>query len=120
MRVRCAYAVLGETDKAMDAYDRAALLRPDGLDVRLQELAALFNQRAPSASVPPRLEALLTQVAAAAPDQPEVLWYQGLAAAQRDQLVAAQGYWQRLLAMLPADSQEHKLVESALKALDRK
>jgi cytochrome c-type biogenesis protein CcmH len=120
MRLGRAYAVLGETDKAMDAYDRAAQLRPDGLDVRLQELTALFNQRAPSAPVPPRLGALLNQVAAVAPDQPEVLWYQGLAAAQRDQLVAAQGYWHRLLAVLPADSQEHKLVESALKALDRK
>jgi hypothetical protein len=53
-------------------------LRPDGLDMRLQELAALFNQRASSAPVLPWLEALPNQAAAVAPDGPEVVGIGGL------------------------------------------
>jgi hypothetical protein len=40
--------------------------------------------RWPDAAWPPPLEALLNQAAAVAPDQPEELWYQRLAAVQLD------------------------------------
>jgi cytochrome c-type biogenesis protein CcmH len=117
MRLGRAYAVLGETDKAMDAYDRAARLKPDDIGIRVQEISALLDRRGPNDPIPPRVLALLDQVAAVKPDQPEVLWYQGLAAAQAHRFDDARKYWGRLLTLLPADGQEHKLVATALQAL---
>jgi cytochrome c-type biogenesis protein CcmH len=55
-----------------------------------------------------------------APNDPEALWYLGLAAAQAHQPDAAQRYWQRLLASLPAAAPERKTVSAALDALKGK
>jgi cytochrome c-type biogenesis protein CcmH len=64
--------------------------------------------------------ALLHRVETLSPDEPEALWYLGLAAAQRHQPDAATGYWQRLLAKLPADAPERKTVSEALASLKTK
>jgi len=67
--------------------------------------------------VPEAAVELYRQVAARDPDQPEALWYLGLAAAQRHDGKVAAGYWQRLVALLPEGSDERKTVAAALGAL---
>jgi cytochrome c-type biogenesis protein CcmH len=51
------------------------------------------------------------------PDQPDALWYLGLAAQQRGDVRTASADWQRLLDHLPAGSDEHATVEQRLKSL---
>ncbi|MGH7073183.1 MAG: c-type cytochrome biogenesis protein CcmI [Stellaceae bacterium] len=53
------------------------------------------------------------------PKNQYALWYLGLGAVQQRHARKAHGYWQRLLAELPAGSTEHKSVAAALAVLDK-
>jgi cytochrome c-type biogenesis protein CcmH len=120
LRLGRAYAVLHQPDKAAEAYDRAAKLRPDDVSIPLQEARALLSDQSPTARLPPRVMALLKQVEATDPDEPVVLWYLGLAAAQDAHADEARGYWSRLLPKLPAGSDDAKMVQSALDAVSKR
>jgi cytochrome c-type biogenesis protein CcmH len=119
MRLGRAYAVLGDTDKAVDAYDHAAKLRPADTEIPMQEVEALLSNRKPDDAIPARAVALLKQVAAVSPDRPEVLWYLGVVAARAGQRDEAKAEWQHLLTLLPPDSEDHKTVAEALQAIDK-
>ena len=93
MRLGRAYAVLHEPDKAADAYDKAAKLRPDDVSIPLQEVRALLNDQAPTDKLPPRVIGLLKHIEATNPEEPLVLWYLGMAAAQDARIDEARGYW---------------------------
>jgi len=114
-----AYTVLGERDKAADAYDHAAKLKPGDLQIPLQEIEALLDNLKAEDSIPPRAITLLKQVETLSPDQPEILWYLGVVAARNGQRDEARRNWQRLLPLLPADGEDHKTVVEALRTLDK-
>jgi cytochrome c-type biogenesis protein CcmH len=120
LRLARAYAVLQERDKAADAYEQAARLKPDDLSIPLAEAEALIVDHAPQVPLPERAVALWRKVDAADPKQPQALWYLGLAAAQQRRLGEASAYWQRLLPLLPEGSDQHKMVAAALDALQGK
>src|ERR1019366_9313860 len=105
-----AYAMQGETDKAMDAYDHAAKLKPGDPGIKLQAVAALLSRLNPDDALPPRAVALLHDVAAVTPEEPEVLWYLGIVAAREGHAAEARQDWTRLLAALPKDGEDYKMV----------
>jgi cytochrome c-type biogenesis protein CcmH len=117
VRLGRSYGVLGDADKSADAFDHAAKLKPDDVSIPLQEARAILETRKPEAPVPEKVVALLHKVEAVQPDEPEVLWYLGAAAAQEDRKDEAERYWQRLLPLLPADGDDHKMVQQALDSL---
>ena len=120
MQLGRSYGVLGDADKASDAFGHAAKLKPDDVSIPLQEARAILESRKPDAPVPEKVVALLQKVEAAQPDTPEALWYLGAAAAQNDHFDDAKRYWQRLLPLLPADSDDRKMVQQALDSLPAK
>ncbi len=120
MKLARAYAVLNERDKAADAYERAAKLKPEDPQIPLAEADALITDHSPQTPLPERAVAALQRVAALDPQQPTALWYLGLAAAQQRRFAEASGYWQRLLPLLPEDSEQHKAVTAAIEALKAK
>ena len=101
MRLGRAYIVQGERDKAASAYEKAAALRPSDVALRLQAAEALLSGLKPDDTLPPAALTLLRQVEFVAPDQPEVLWYLGIAAARDSHPADAKRYWDKLLAILP-------------------
>lgn len=119
LRLGRAYGVLKEPDKAADAYEQAASLKPDDVSIQLQEAQALLSGQDPTARLSPRVLSLLQKVQAADPNQPMVLWYLGLNAAQDHQVFEAREYWSALLHHLPADSRDAKMVQQALDALPK-
>jgi cytochrome c-type biogenesis protein CcmH len=119
MRLGRAYTVLHQADKAADAFEKAAALRPDDVSIRLQEVRALLSDHATAEKLPPRLIGLLKQVEARDPGQPLVLWYLGIAAAQDAEPNEARRYWSQLLTKVPAGSEDAKMVQSALDTLSR-
>jgi cytochrome c-type biogenesis protein CcmH len=119
-RLGRAYGVLGERDKAADAYEHAATLDPKNVRIPLDEIDALLSDQAMEQPISDRVMALLHKAEALSPDEPEVLWYLGLAAAQTRKPDDAARYWNRLLAALPADAPERKTVSDALAALKTK
>lgn len=120
LRLGRAYAVLGDADKAMDAFDHANTLKPGDTDIQMQEVEAMLENRKPDDAIPARAVTLLKQIQAVAPDRVEVLWYLGVVAARGGQLEEAKRDWQRLLPLLPANGEDHKLVVQALQTLDKK
>ncbi|HWI26062.1 MAG TPA: c-type cytochrome biogenesis protein CcmI [Stellaceae bacterium] len=119
-RLGRAYAVLGEHDKAADAYDRAARLRPNDPAILLAEAEALMPDHKPETPVPDRAVTLLRRVEALDAKQPAALWYLGLAAAQKRNFAEASEYWQRLLPLLPPAGEQHDAVAAAIAALKGK
>jgi cytochrome c-type biogenesis protein CcmH len=120
MRLGGAYAVQGKTEQAVDAYDHAAALKPGEPAIMLRTVAVLLAGLKPEDKLPPRAITLLAQVAAVAPDVPEVLWYLGVAAARDGRPAEAREKWTKLLALLPADGEDAKLVKAALEQLPGK
>jgi len=117
MKLARAYGVLGERDKAADAYEQAARLKPGDPRIPLAEAEVLIVDHSPQVTLPARAVALWRRVDALDPQEPAALWYLGLAAAQQHQLTEARGYWERLLPLLPADSDQHKMVAAAIATL---
>jgi cytochrome c-type biogenesis protein CcmH len=120
IRLARSYSVLGARDKSADAYEHAAKLDPNNVEIKLGEVDALLDGNALDQPIPPRVVALLHAVEAQSPQEPEALWYLGLAAAQAKNPDAAAEYWNRLLAALPQDAPERKTVTAALAALKGK
>jgi len=120
LRLGRAYLVQGKGDLAVDAFDHAAALKPDDQSIKLQMVAALLSGLKPGDALPPRAVTLLTEVAAIAPDAPEVLWYLGVVAARDGRAAEAREKWTKLLATLPADGEDAKMVKAALAQLPGK
>jgi len=119
LRLGRSYAVLGETDKSVAAFARAAALKPNDPEIKMQEFQAMIAKQQPNAPLPPSAVTLLHQLAAIAPDQPEVLWYLGVQAATSGKPNDARRDWTKLLGQLPADGDDAKLVKTALDALPK-
>ena len=119
LRLGRAYAVLHDPDKAADAFDKAAALKPDDVSIPLQEVRALLNDHAPTDKLPPRVIDLLKRVEVADPNQPLVLWYLGMAAAQDAQADQARKYWSTLLTKVAPGSEDAQVIQSALDTLSR-
>lgn len=117
LRLGRAYTVLHEPDKAAEAYDKAAILKPNDVSIPLQEVKALLSDHPPSEKLPQRVIGLLKKVEAADPNQPLILWYLGIAAAQDAHPDDARHYWGILLAKMPAGSEDAQMIQSALSTL---
>jgi cytochrome c-type biogenesis protein CcmH len=120
MQLGRSYAVLGETDKSADAFEHAAKLKPDDVSIKLQAFQALITSWQPEQQLPPSAVTLLRQVAAQAPEQPEVLWYLGIDAAHNGHGDEARTYWTKLIDALPAGGADAKMVKDALDSLPAK
>jgi cytochrome c-type biogenesis protein CcmH len=120
LRLGRAYSVQGETAKAVDAYDHAAALKPGDPAIKLQTVAALLSGAKPGDELPPRAAAMLNEVAAVAPDAPEVLWYLGVVAVREGRVADARDKWTRLLTSLPDGGEDAKMVKAALGELPAK
>ena len=119
LRLGRAYSVLHEPDKAAEAFDKAATLKPDDVSIPMQEVRAQLSDHAPADKLPPRVIGLLKHVEATDPEQPLVLWYLGMAAAQDARLDEARRYWGMLLTKVPPGSEDAQMVQSALDTLSR-
>jgi cytochrome c-type biogenesis protein CcmH len=120
MRLGRAYLVQGKGDLAVDAFDHAAALKPGDQSIKLLTVSALLSGLKPGDVLPPRAVTLLNEVAIVAPDTPEVLWYLGVVAARDGRAAEAREKWTKLLAALPADGEDAKMVQAALAQLPGK
>jgi len=117
LRLGHAYEVLKQPEKAADAYEHAAKLKPEEPAILARELDALMADRPPSEPMSATALAVLKRLQTLDADDPSALWYLGLAAAQAHEIDEAKAYWQKLLTVLPTDSDERKMVSDALAAL---
>lgn len=117
LRLGRAYLAEGERDKAGDAFKHAAALKPGEIAIRLTAVSSLLEGLKPTDPLPPASVTLLREVEAVAPNEPEVLWYLGIAAARDGRRDDAKAYWNRLLAQLPPNGADAKMVHKAMDSL---
>lgn len=80
----------------------------------------LLPDHRPDTPLPDRALGLLKRAEALDPKQPGALWYLGLAAVQHRDFATATDYWQRLLAVLPPEGEQHQAVAQAIEAIKGK
>lgn len=110
------YMVLDQTRKAVDALTQATRLAPDRPQVLAALLVATVTAAEADQTLATGIPALTERVLRLDPDNLDALWYAGIAAERSSNTPQAQAYWRRLLALLPADSEEYRLVQGRLDA----
>jgi cytochrome c-type biogenesis protein CcmH len=117
LRLARSYTVLGQPDAAVAAFAEAERLKPDDPAILLAEAQMLMEGHPVSEPISDQAVALLKRVVALDPDNPAASWYLGIYAAQQGDFAGARAIWDKLLAALPADSEEYRTVAAALQAI---
>jgi cytochrome c-type biogenesis protein CcmH len=115
LRLANARRVLGEADKAAEAYAKADQLAPVDARILADWAEAHVRQVPPGGAVPPDAVAVLQRLEKAEPNNGLALFYLGAAdfAAGRKQDAARR--WKTLLALLPADAPIRGMLEQKIK-----
>lgn len=110
------YRALGESDKARAAWQRAYQLKPESTEARYQHALGLLELDQPDhfAAALQHFDALIQLQ----PDSVELAWYRGLALFSLNRFADARQQWQPLLPRLPAEGEEHDMVQDALRRAD--
>lgn len=117
LRLGRAYKVLGEQDKAVEALASGAKAAPGRVDVLMAYADALMVAGGEEDAPPPAAVAVLREVLAIQPDNPQALWFLGLDAARTANKGEASQLWGKLLTQLQPGSPEHEEVQSRLNGL---
>lgn len=117
-RLGRSYMVLGQSQGAAEAYEKAAALKPSDPTLKVQAAEAMLVGLKPDDALPARAITLLRQAESSLPADPGILWYLGLDAARGHDAAHARDYWTRLVKVLPPDGDDIKMVRQALESLD--
>jgi cytochrome c-type biogenesis protein CcmH len=117
LRLGRSYAVLGQADDAAAAFAAAEKLKPNDPAVLMAEAQALMAGHPLSEPIAPQVIALLERIQAIDPDEPAVLWYLGLHAAQQGDFTTARADWEKVKDKMPPGSEEARTVGTALDAI---
>jgi cytochrome c-type biogenesis protein CcmH len=110
------YTVLREPQKPAEAFGRAAALSPEDRDLQLDYAAALLTASG-TGEPPPEAVARLEAILAQDPANPDALYYLGEVRRRQGDAAGAARLWQRLLAQLPEESEDHAWLKAQLDAL---
>jgi cytochrome c-type biogenesis protein CcmH len=102
------YAVLGRFGEAVDAYSKAALRAPRDAQLLADFADALAMARGRSLQGEP--EKLVLRALEIEPRNLKALALAGTAAFDRQAFAAAAGYWQRMLPLVPPDSEDAQVI----------
>jgi cytochrome c-type biogenesis protein CcmH len=116
LRLARARQILGEPAKAADAFARAASLAPDESAI-LSGWADARLAAGEGDTVPPAFEAAMRRLAAQAPDNPQALWFLGVAAARDRNAGEAARLWGALAAQFAEGSPEKAAIEARIASL---
>jgi cytochrome c-type biogenesis protein CcmH len=112
--------VLGDTQKSVEAYGKAVALAPDDMDLLIGQADAIQATLPKDAPIAPASAELYRKIVQRQPDQPQALWFLGLAEKQAGHDDAAAANWQRLLTQMKPDSAEANAVRQQLDAIAAK
>jgi cytochrome c-type biogenesis protein CcmH len=117
LRLGRSYAVLGQPDAAAAAFAQAEKLKPNDPAVLMAEAQALMAGLPIAEQLTPQVVALLDRIQTIDPDEPAVLWYLGLHAAQQGDFKTARANWEKVKEKMPPGSDEARTVATALDAI---
>ena len=107
----------GTRQRSARGFGRAAELLPDDMAIQLDYATALLEASGGGAP-PPEAVARLEKIVARDPSNPDALYYLGEVAQRQGDAKSAALYWQRLLAQLPEESEDHAWLKARIEALE--
>jgi cytochrome c-type biogenesis protein CcmH len=115
LRLANARRVLGELDKAAEAYAKADALKPLAPSELADWAEAEVRRIQPGAPPPPQAVAVLKRLEAAQPDNALALFYLGAASFAGGDKADAARRWKKLLALLPSDAPIRAMLEEKIR-----
>ncbi len=106
------YAVLERRGEAKEAYGKAYALAPADIDI-VSEYAWLVYSEDPTQTEGLVFQ-LYSQLYKLDPKHQDAMWVLGLAAFNKGEFAKATGYWDKLLASLPADTPAREAIRKAI------
>jgi cytochrome c-type biogenesis protein CcmH len=116
-RLARSYGVLGETQKAREAYAHLAEKQPNDVGVLTAYASAIARTLPSNNAIPAELSALGDRILALDSNHTGALWFTGMARAQAGDPAGARERWTRLLTLLDPKSPQYADVAKNLKAL---
>jgi len=116
-RLARAYGVLGEQDKAREAFAQINRLQPDNIDGLMQQASMIIEGSDRAKPLPQEAVDIFARVLTLKPDNQDALYFSGLAASQKKQFDLARTHWNKLLGLLPKDGQAWQAVNGQLEKL---
>ena len=106
------YTVLGRTDDAVAAYEKAAALRGNDATTLADYASALMTKNGDRAT--PQSEALIARALAAEPTHLKALALAGMTAFERADYATAVRHWEKMAERLPPDSPDAPRLQASL------
>lgn len=116
-RLGRSYLVLGERENAQKALSKVVELKPQDITAKMALAEALLGPE--DKPLDPRLVALMQDVQKIEPENPDALYFLGLAEKQAGKPQAAAELWRKLITKLPPDSPETADIRKQIDALGR-
>ena len=111
------YAVLGDPESSRAAYARAAELRPNDVPVLAAYARSLLDDPSGAGPLPTPARDLYIRILDLDGENPEALYFAGLAEAQAGDTASAAARWEHLLTLLDPASETYRVVQDALSGL---
>lgn len=111
------YGALGKGEAALDAWRNAANLAPDRLDIQLAYAEAVLEAVPAGVPPPPAFAEAVERARAIDPDNPLVLYFDGVAKAAAGDRAGALALWRGLLERMPAGSEQRAALQRQVDAL---
>jgi len=108
---------MGEIDKAVPSFAKAAELAPDNKDVLTEYASSILSASKDSKMLQVEFVAVMKKIEAIDPEDGNVLWYLGLAEKQAGRNDGALSYWSRLLTKLTPETVPYARLKSQIDAL---
>lgn len=118
-RLARSYNVLGEVEKAREAYGHLVKLQPENVDALAAYAGAIARALPKDAAIPPSILDLGDRILRLDPKHAGALWFTGMALAEGGNPDGARERWTRLLAELDPGSSQYSDVQKSIEALDR-
>ena len=117
MRLGRSYTVLGQRDKARDAYGQAAEHAPERPDVLIAYAHAIYGPDDAAHAPPPEFMAVMRRLLTVDPSSAEALWFVANDEANSGNAREAREMLDKLLAQMPADAPARDAVQRRIDAL---
>ncbi len=114
MQLGRSYTVLGNTEKAANAFRAASAQRADSLQARVQLANALLQPAAQQDGLSAELDAVVAEILTLDAKNADGLFISGLLAANTGNTAEARQRWEQLLQILPAGDPARDAVQARL------
>ena len=117
LRLGRSYTVLTQFDEALYAYTQAAKLAPKNTSVLSDYARSIINASNGTKRIPTEAKIVYENIIKIDANNPQALWFLGIAEAAEGRNNSAQFYWEKLLIVLPSDSRNFVAVQQAINNL---